>query len=123
MNDVTGIVNMNNASGALNSPGGDLFVSTSRNLQILIYADDISILTSAQSVESATGTLRGTSSQMDTWFSFNSLILNNEKNECMLLTTVNSKTGCPTSITFGAFSLRTKATTKFLGIIVNEHLG
>lgn len=49
-------------------------------------------------------------------------ILSINKTEWMLLKMVNSKADRPSSINFRAFTLRTKATTKFLGMVV-EHLG
>ena len=96
-------------------------MSVSKLLNIILFADDISISYSIRNIVDIECTVNNKLEKLDIWFRVNKLSLNVNKNYFIMST--NKKQHRPTvNIILNGTNIEQLSHTKFLGVIIDENL-
>jgi hypothetical protein len=93
-----------------------------KEAKTVLFADDTNILVTAEKGQSLQQKINKVITELQGWFSANSLILNTEKTTAMLYHSRQERDFMQLQIKFGKMEIAYKSDIKFLGMHVGKHL-
>ena len=90
--------------------------------KIVLFADDTNILVSDENINNLQYKLNNVMSELQTWFTLNSLVVNVEKTLGMSFNTMQNKKPVLPHVIFEGRDIPYNNETKFLGLYINENL-
>ena len=90
--------------------------------KIVLFADDTNILVSDENIKTIQYNLKNVMTELQTWFTLNSLVVNVEKTLAMSFHTMQNKKPALPHVIFEGRDIPYTTDTKFLGIYINENM-
>jgi hypothetical protein len=90
--------------------------------KIVLFADDTNILVSDENINNLQYKLNNVMTELQTWFTLNSLVVNTEKTLAMSCHTMQNKKPLLPHVIFAGRDIPYNTETKFLGIYINENM-
>jgi hypothetical protein len=89
---------------------------------IVLFADDTNILVTDENINNLQYKLKNVTTELQTWFTLNNLVVNIEKTLAMFFHTTHNKKPLLPHVIFEGRDIPHNTETKFLGIYINENM-